>query len=424
MRFRGSGVQGFKGWLLIVVLGAATAAAAQDSPGIVGEVRVHGNHTTPDAHVLGIIGDVIGKPATDALIADITDRLDKSGRFDEVEVRKRFRSIENPDDILLMVVVNEFPGVDDIDLTPPNPMKRFWSSGMFLPIFNYEDGYGLTYGARFSFVDRLGPRSRISVPLSWGGERQARAQLERSFKRGPIDRLAAEAGIGRRENPSYEIGDTRTGFSARAESAPQRWLRLGAGGGVEDVAFGDVEDALKRFGADVAVDTRVDPAFPRNAIHATLGWERLAFDAGHANRKTLDVRGYLGVFGQMVIAIRGLSVTSDAPLPTYEHALLGGAANLRGFDTGFRADDNLAAGSVELRIPVTSPMSIGRFGIKTFVDMGTAYASGAKLDEQVFAQSFGGGAYLHLTILSLSLDVAKGKGGDTKFHFGMGVTFK
>ena len=27
-------------------------------------------------------------------------------------------------------------------------------------------------------------------------------------------------------------------------------------------------------------------------------------------------------------------------------------------------------------------------------------------------------------VLSLSLDVAKGKGGDTKFHFGMGVTFK
>jgi outer membrane protein assembly factor BamA len=402
----------------------AGSAFAQDSPGIVGEVRVHGNHTTPDAHVLGIIGDVVGKPATDALVAEITARLEKSGRFDDVEVRKRFRSIENPDDILLMVVVNEFPGVDDIDLTPPNPMKRFWSSGMFLPILHYEDGYGFTYGARFSFVDRLGPRSRISVPLSWGGERQARVQLERSFRRGPIDRLSGEAGIGRRENPSYEIGDTRTGFNARAESAIQRWLRVGAGGGVEDVAFGDADDVLKKFGADVALDTRVDPAFPRNAVHATFGWERLLFDAGRANRRTLDARGYVGLFGQTVLAVRALSVTADAPLPQFEHALLGGGANLRGFDTGFRADDNLAAGSVELRIPITSPLSIGRFGIKAFVDMGAAYPSGSKLDEQVFDQSFGGGAYLHLTILNLSLDVAKGKGGDTKFHFGMGVTFK
>ena len=412
------------GWLLILFVGVAPAAFAQASPGIVGEVRVHGNHTTPDAHVLGIIGDVVGQPATDALIAEIAGRLEASGRFEEVEVRKRFRSIENPDDILLMVLVNEFPGVDDIDLTPPTPMKRFWSSGMFLPMLHYEDGYGFTYGARFSFVDRLGPRSRVSVPLSWGGERQARVQLERSFRSGPIDRIAGEAGIGRRENPSYEIGDTRTAVRARAESAVRRWLRLGAGGGVEDVAFGDADDLLKRFGVDVAVDTRVDPAFPRNAVHATVAWERLLFDAGRANRRTLDARGYVGLFAQVVLAVRALSVTADAPLPQFEHALLGGAANLRGFDTGFRADDNLAAGTVELRIPITSPLSIGRFGIKTFVDMGTAYPSGSKLEDQIFDQSFGGGAYLHLTILNLSLDVAKGKGGDTKFHFGMGVTFK
>ena len=424
MRFRGSGVHRFKGWLLILSMSLPWPAFARQAAGVVGEVRVHGNHTTPDAHVLGIIGDVVGKPATDALIAEITDKLEKSGRFDDVEVRKRFRSIENPDDILLMVLVNEFPGVDDIDLTPPNPMSRFWSSGMFLPILNYEDGYGFTYGARFSFVDRLGPRSRISVPLSWGGERQARVQLERSFRRGPIDRIAGEAGIGRRENPAYEIGDTRTGFSIRAESALHRWLRVGAGGGVEDVSFGEVEDTLKRFGADVSVDTRVDPAFPRNAVHTTLGWERLESGVGRSNRTTLDARGYVGLFGQTVLALRALSVTSDAQLPQYEQSLLGGAANLRGFDAGYRASDNIAAGSVELRIPLTSPLSIGRFGIKAFVDMGTAYLSGDTLADQAFDQSFGGGAYLHLTILSLSLDVAKGRGGDTKFHFGMGVTFK
>ena len=192
-------------------------------------MRVHGNHTTPDADILGIVGDVVGKPATDQLVDEIHDKLEKSGRFDGVEVRKRFRSIENPDDILLMIVVDEVPGIDPLDLTP-GPMKKFWSSGMFLPILHSEDGYGLTYGARFSFVDRLGPRSRITVPLTWGGERQARVQLERAFKSGPIERIAGEFGIVRRENPHYEIGDRRVGFGARIESAPARWLRLGAGG--------------------------------------------------------------------------------------------------------------------------------------------------------------------------------------------------
>src|SRR4249919_2738856 len=133
----------------------AGSAAAQTSPGVVGEVRVHGNHTTPDADILTIVGDVVGKPATEALLAEIEGRLKKSGRFDGVEVRKRYRSIENPDDILLMIVVDEVPGVDPLNLTP-GPMKKFRSSGMFLPVLHSEDGYGFTYGARVSFVDLLG----------------------------------------------------------------------------------------------------------------------------------------------------------------------------------------------------------------------------------------------------------------------------
>ena len=214
------------GLLLALALVAATQPA---SPGVVAEVRVHGNHTTPDADVMAIIGDVVGKPATDALIADVGTRLEKSGRFEGVDVRKRYRSIDNPDDILLVVVVDEVTAVSTGDLTP-GPLTKLRSSGMFMPVLNSEDGYGFTYGMRVSFVDQLGPRSRISFPLTWGGERQARAQLERSFTRGPIERLSGEAGIGRRENPHFEIADTRITVKARAESVAQRWLRLGVGG--------------------------------------------------------------------------------------------------------------------------------------------------------------------------------------------------
>src|SRR4029079_15741296 len=127
------------------VEGSATTAAAQTSPGVVGEVRVHGNHTTPNADILAIVGDVVGKPATDALITEITKKLEKSGRFDGVEVRKRFRSIENPDDILLMVIVDEFPGIDEFDITGgkvPGPVGRFWGRGMVLPIRPPENGHG------------------------------------------------------------------------------------------------------------------------------------------------------------------------------------------------------------------------------------------------------------------------------------------
>ncbi len=410
---------------LIVLLLCATTAAAQTGPGVVGEVRIHGNHTTPDDKVLSIIGDVVGKPATDALIAEINTKLENSGQFDGVEVRKRFRSIDDPDDILLMVVVDEFPGVDPLDnYMPPSPVRRFWASGMFLPILHSADGYGWTYGARVSFVDRLGPRSRISVPLTWGGERQARVQLERTFKRGPIERISGEAGIGRRVNPHYEISDRRTSVALRAESVVQRWLRVGAGGGGEEVTFGDITDRITRYGADITFDTRVDPAFPRNAVHAVVGIERLRFDDGRANRRRADVRGYVGLFGQTVLAVRALSITSNAELPPYEHSLLGGASNLRGFDAGHAANDNLAAMSAELRIPLTSPLNIGRFGVKAFVDAGTSYAFGEKLADRALERGYGGGVYLHLTLLSVSLDVARSQAGNTRFHFGLGVSFK
>lgn len=410
------------GALILVFL--VSAAAAQTAPGIVAEVRVHGNHTTPDADVLAIAGEVVGRPATDALVAEVTMRLEKSGRFDGVEVRKRFRSLDNPDDILLMIVVDEVPGITDDDLTP-GPMKKLRSSGMFLPILHSDDGYGLTYGMRASFVDRLGPRSRITFPVSWGGERQARVQIERTFTRGPIARLSGEAGVGRRENPHFEIGDTRTSIRGRAESSVRRWLRLGAGGGTDEVEFGGQHDRLVRWDGDLTIDTRVDPVFPRDAVHATFGLERLSFDAGRANRRSADVRGYLGLLGQSVLAVRAMSLTATAPLPAYEKGLLGGAATIRGYDAGYRAGDNLAAASAELRIPLTTPLSVGRFGVKAFLDAGTAYAHGRKLSDQRLDRGYGGGAYLHLTILSLSLDVARAhETGDVRWHFGMGVTFK
>jgi outer membrane protein assembly factor BamA len=388
---------------------------------VVGEVRVHGNHTTPDADVLGIVGDVVGKPATDALIKEVGDRLDKSGRFSGAEVLKRFRSIENPDDVLLMVIVDEKPGISDIDLTP-GPLKRFRSAGMFMPILHYDDGYGFTYGMQTSFIDPAGPRSRLSFPLTWGGERQARAELERSFSRG---RISAAGGISRRENPYFLAPDQRTGGGARAEGIVRKWLRAGGGFGAEDVRFGGMRDHLTRTEADVTLDNRVDPAFPRNAVHLTYGVEKMTFNAGNATRRNADLRGYVGLFRQMVLAVRGSFVTTNDPIPAYEQSLLGGRSTLRGYDAGFEANDQRVTYSTELRVPFSSPLSIaGRTGFKLFSDWGATYAAGQKLKDQVPHNGWGGGLYLQMTIVSMGFDIARTDTGHTRFMFDMGVTFK
>jgi outer membrane protein assembly factor BamA len=314
-------------------------------------------------------------------------------------------------------------------------MKRVMGSGMWLPVLSYQEGYGFTYGARFSFVDLLGPRTRISTPLTWGGERQAQVEVERTFDRRAVARVVGGGGITRRENPFYELGDTRQTVWGRVESAPRRWLRAGAQTRYSSVSFGALDgEGLSTIGADVAIDTRRDPALPRNATFVSLGVERLGFDqaalgdpaAGtgsrSATRVALDARGYLGLVRQTVLAVRAQSVTASRALPPFEQQLLGGMASLRGYDVGSQAGDNLAAMSAELLMPITSPLSLARLGLKVFADTGTAYAAGASLGEQRFRWGYGAGAFINATVFTLGVDVGWREGGGTpNAHVQLGV---
>jgi outer membrane protein assembly factor BamA len=408
-----------------LMLWLSTAASAQVSE-VLGEVRVHGNHTTPDADVLGIAGLVVGTPVTDESLRDAAERLRRSGRFDDVEVRKRFRSIDDPNDILVIILVDEVTGISADNLTP-GPLKRMRSLGMWFPVIDYADGYGFTYGARISFVDTFGKRSRISVPLTWGGERRAAVEIDRTFRSGPFSRVEGALSINRRENPHYEIGDTRREVSARAERALTSWLRVGGGARLTNVRFGAADDTFVTPRLDLTLDTRTDPAFPRNAVHAVAAIEQLRFDDGpQIARRTIDARGYVGLVRSSVLALRVTMSQSRDPLPPYEQALLGGISTLRGYDFGYRVGDNLATVSAEIRVPFTSPVYMGKFGVKGFVDAGTAYPAGAKLADQEMERGVGGGVFITWAVVRMGLDVAwpvTAADRTPNFHFGLGVTF-
>jgi hypothetical protein len=410
---------------LLLLLLFPPAVAAQTGE-VIGEVRVHGNHTTPDADVLALAGLQVGAPVTEATLQEAADRLDRSGRFDNAEVRKRYRSIDNPRDILVIILVDEVEGISDDNLTP-GPLRKLRSLGMWLPVLNYADGYGFSYGARFTFVEALGRRSRISTPLTWGGERRAAVEVDRTFERGPISRIEGAVSVTRRDNPHFDVADTRTELRARAERAVTSWLRVGGGARHTRVSFDGAEDRFVAPGADVVVDTRIDPGFPRNAVHLIAGVEQLRFDGGnHVTRWTTDLRGYVGLFGSTVLGVRAATLTAGGALPAYEQALLGGLSTLRGYDFGYRADDNLALVSAELRVPLTSPLIMGKFGVKAFIDAGTVYPHGARLTDREFDRGAGGGVFMSWAVLRMGLDVAWPLGGPTRrpqWHFGLGVTF-
>ena len=201
-------------------------------------------------------------------------------------------------------------------------------------------------------------------------------------------------------------------------------LRAGATFGWQDVSFADLDDRLKTVGADAAYDTRLDPILPRNAVFASIWWERV-YGAATApiDRLKLDGRGYLGLLGQSVVVLRALREDASDPLPLYLRSLLGGWSNLRGFEAGAFTGDTLVAGSIELRVPLNSPLQIAKIGVNAFFDVGTAYDKGQRLADQPLYKGYGGGAWITITALRFGVGVAHGHGAGTRFTFAGGLTF-
>ncbi len=365
----------------------------------------------------------VGDPFTDQTLAAMKARLEKSDRFAAVDVLKRYQSLTDFSAVLVLISLTEREGVS-IDVPMPGPMRVLKANTMWLPVLRYEDGYGFTYGARVSFVDVLGKRSRLSVPLTWGGERRASVELERGFEKGPFSRILATGGVWRREHPSLDVGDLREGGTILADRAIRSWFRIGGTASAASVHFGDTSDTLSTAGVEATVDTRRDPAFPRNAIFASVQWERLWFDhAQDTSRLQADVRGFIGLFGSSVLALRLQQSRAADPLPVFEQALLGGTSSLRGFALGYRSGDRLSAGTLELRMPISSPRNIGRAGIAIFADTGAVYDAHTTLDRAKYDTGIGAGWFLQLPVLSFRLDVAHGLDHGTRGHVTLGVTF-
>jgi outer membrane protein assembly factor BamA len=184
------------------------------------------------------------------------------------------------------------------------------------------------------------------------------------------------------------------------------------------------DDRFAQGGADVVVDTRIDPLLPRNAVFARASWEHLSIDStGGTNRTEIDARGYVGLVGQSILAVRGLRQDADRPLPAYLKPLLGGMANLRGFAAGFANGDTLVATSAELIVPLTSPLNVAKLGVSAFVDAGTVYDHGASLSDQTLKQGYGGSLWLSAAFLRMNIAVAHGRGSTTRVQFGLNTSF-
>jgi hypothetical protein len=412
--------------LLVLLIVAPSAGgqppAAQER---IAEIRVHGNHSIPELHVLELAGVAVG----DRILPDtadlVTERLLKTGRFDGVDVRKRYRSLEATSDVVLMIVVHERPSPGRGGLVMAG-LRRLAGQSMFSPIIDYDEGYGFSYGARASFVDALGSRARVSVPVAWGAIRRASAEVERSFDRRWLSTLRGRASVSRSEHPHFDIAERRTDLRMTAERRFAGGVDLAAHAARTDVVFGGFDERFASYGGSVSLSLGARAAFPRDAFVASVGWERmdwLNMARPSATRFDLDVRGFKKLVGQSVLAVRTLYRGANRPLPAYEQALLGGAATLRGSRVGMAVGDRLTAGSVELRLPLDSPLSIGTAGISLFGDIGAVTSAGRSFTDVAFPEGAGIGLFFTAPFVRLQLDVAHDFEGSIRAHISAGLRF-
>jgi len=405
---------------------AAPAASQSTAPETITSIQIQGNTATSDEEIRRLAGVSVGMPLEAATLDEVAARLRAARRFEQVEVRKRFASIADPSQIVLVILVDEGPVRIEMTGNPQEPTRVVRSRRlnlMFLPLLDREDGYGFTYGARFAIADPIGAQSHIAFPLTWGGTKRAAAELDKSFARGPVTRVLAGGSVSRRTNPFYEEDDDRERAWVRAERAIVRAVRVGATAGFQRVSFFDARDTFAQAGADVVLDTRLDPFLPRDAVYARAAWDRFNLGGGAVAQSELEGRGYIGLKGQSVLALRAQRTDSSDALPLYLQPLLGGMANLRGFKAGYAAGDTLVAASAELFVPITSPLDTAKIGVSVFADAGTVYADRQRLADQTMLQGYGGSVWLTAAVLRLNLAVAHGRGASTRAHFSLTTAF-
>ncbi|MYN66692.1 MAG: BamA/TamA family outer membrane protein [Acidobacteria bacterium] len=408
-------------------LGGALIAAET-----VAEIRIHGNLSLPDAEVVALTGVTLGDAAGPDLEKTVRQRLEASGRFETVDVRRRYRSLTATDQVALVIVVRERPGARF-----SNPVMRALAAAgrrlMVAPILDHREGYGVAYGALTSFIDTFGPGSRLSVPATWGGHKRIALEMETPIRGSVIDRLWAVGSRGRRRHPYFDMDVDRARFAVAAQRGLPRGFRMNGEAAWEEARFAGRADRFVRTVAYLDYgDYRETPANARrNTVVVRAGIERLAIEggAGAITRPRLDARAYRAVGRQAVLAARFFFAGASAPLPPYERALLGGSpaagGTLRGWRAGAAVGDRIAAASMELRLPITSVLSEGRVGLRFFYDTAAVYDAGRPIRNARFREGAGAGVFFLPPGFGfpMSIDVAGDPEGGARVHVSAGFGF-
>ena len=414
-------------WPPALALALALLGAQAPAPEVLTAIRVQGNVAATDAEVQEAAGIAVGAPIGPDTLVAVTARLRASKRFDRVEVLKRYASLSDPSAVVLVIIVDEGPVRIVMTGDPDHPtrvVRSRWPRTLFLPVLNTTDGYGLTYGLRLALPDLVGAHSRLAFPLTWGGDKRAGVEFDKTWEQGLVNRFVAAGTISRTTNLAFSEDVERQRIGVRAEHNVTAEAHLGTVVAWQHISFPDGvdSDAFTQVGADFVLDTRIDPLLARNAVYLRAAWDQLGLSSGAVNRSELIAEVHISV-GRPILVLGMLRDDSDKTLPSYLRPQLGGLSNLRGFPAGFAIGDTLLSGSAELIVPLRTPFRFGTIGVSGFTDAGVVYNKGERLADQSARHGVGGSVWLAAAFVRVSVAVAHGIGEGTRVNAGGSVSF-
>ena len=352
----------------------------------------------------------------------------RAASFRSVEVLKRFASIADAVEDLLVIIVDEGDVKIEWDQgsgAAPRTVRRRGPPLMFLPVLDVRGRLRLDLrralcGCRI----RRRPRSRLAVPADLG-RRQARGRAAREGLRREGRSIASPPACRCRGASTRSTSATTSGCASRSRAERDLAPKLRAGAharhGNASTSSPTTRTVLQT-GVDLVLDTRArSGARAQCRVSRAPPGIRYAVTDAEAYRQVQRRPPRLRRTGrpERRSVARVYRTASDQALPPFLQPILGGMDNLRGFRAGTAVGDTLVG---RLRRSANADHLAAEFrearrqrvrrrgdGLRSRRAAGATSAS---------SRGFGGSVWLSAAFFRLNLAVAHGMGSSTRVHFG------
>ena len=396
----------------LLALPVGLAAAAPAYAPVFGPVTITGNHRTHDDVIRRELGFAPGDPFDPKLVDAAWERLEDLGFFTFVDIDY---DDEDPDAPVA------------VSITVEEDQTRRW-----YPIIDYDPRFDVRLGARLYDINFGGRGELLSLSAVWYEPAAYTLTWRHPWLAGVRGLTLQVDGAWTGADFVYRDIDFRDGFvAARLEwrFLPPLYVAVGTEHGVFDQR-GDITDLPRPWSrgererqvwrATLGLDSRDLAWYPtRGAWHRITVNRTGGADFRSFTSVTGDLRQFLHLPWDHVLALRAWGRRVDGHLPPEAMLWWGGVETIRGLDYGSLPGEEGYLLTAEYRaplflMPLTADGRVVGVGFHAFADLGADWFDGR---ERPPLSSYGAGVHIAVSDHQFRFEVAFPEHGDATFQF-------